>query len=152
MAKPRKPKNEDPKPENSGALIAVPEIGIVRLHAENLGIESVSVDGEPTEFEYYPQQHQQQAEDDDRRWSSVYSPASAAEAAGSVYLSALEKELVPNLLINRCKPAKAESERLEQQPVSENGFHSFVESKSHCTWVRILLSSLLFTIKSLKYN
>jgi hypothetical protein len=34
--------------------IAVLEIGIVGLHAENLGIESVWVDGEPTEFEYYP--------------------------------------------------------------------------------------------------
>ncbi|RYR75747.1 hypothetical protein Ahy_A01g000329 isoform D [Arachis hypogaea] len=164
MAKPRKPKNEDPKPENSGALvhhqklclsidlhkrlvygyteleIAVPEIGIVGLHAENLGIESVSVDGEPTEFEYYPQQHQQQAEDDDRRWSSVDSPASAADAAGSVYLSALEKELVPNLLINCCKPAKAESEQLEQQPVSENGFHSSAEPKQVivavlCAWM-----------------
>nr|XP_025616525.1 transcription initiation factor TFIID subunit 2 isoform X5 [Arachis hypogaea] len=161
MAKPRKPKNEDPKPENSGALvhhqklclsidlhkrlvygyteleIAVPEIGIVGLHAENLGIESVSVDGEPTEFEYYPQQHQQQAEDDDRRWSSVDSPASAADAAGSVYLSALEKELVPNLLINCCKPAKAESEQLEQQPVSENGFHSSAEPKQNVRVVRI---------------
>ena len=104
----------------------MPEIGIVGLHAENLGIESVSVDGEPTEVEYYPHQHQQQVEEDDRRWSSVDSPSLAADAATAVYLSALEKELVPNLLINCCKPVKAESEQLEQ-PVSENGFHSSAE-------------------------
>ncbi|XP_019451974.1 PREDICTED: transcription initiation factor TFIID subunit 2 isoform X1 [Lupinus angustifolius] len=145
MAKPRKPKNEDPKTENSGALvhhqklclsidmdkrilygyteleIAVPEIGIVGLHAENLGIESVWVDGEPTEFEYYPN-HQQQSEDENR-WSSVDSPSSAADAAGSLYLSALEKELVPNLLINCCKPFKIDTEQ-QDQPISENGFPS----------------------------
>ncbi|KAL2338293.1 hypothetical protein Fmac_012739 [Flemingia macrophylla] len=160
MAKPRKAKNsEDPKPENSGALvhhqklclsidmdkrlvhgyteleIAVPEIGIVGLHAENLGIESVWVDGEPTEFEYYPH-HQQQVEDD-KRFSSVCSPTAAADAAVSVYLSALEKELVPNLLINCCKPSKTESEQQQEQPVSENGFHSAAEPKQNVRTVRI---------------
>nr|AFK46520.1 unknown [Lotus japonicus] len=146
MAKPRKPKNEDSKPENSGAIvhhqklclsidlhkrllygytelkIAVPEIGIVGLHAENLGIGGVWVDGEPTEFEYYPHQ-QQQVEEDGKRWSSVSSPSSAADEAASLYLSSLEKELVPNLLINCCKPFKPETEQ-QEQPVSENGFHS----------------------------
>ncbi|RHN63837.1 hypothetical protein MtrunA17_Chr4g0062631 [Medicago truncatula] len=147
MAKPRKPKPEDPKPENSGAVvqhqklclsidmdkrlvygytelkIAVPEIGIVGLHAENLGIESVWVDGEPTEFEYYPHQYSQN--DDEKRWSSVTSPSSAADAAVSVYLSSLEKELVPNLLINCFKPSKTETEQQQkEQPVTENGFHS----------------------------
>ncbi|XP_061373985.1 transcription initiation factor TFIID subunit 2 isoform X2 [Gastrolobium bilobum] len=161
MAKPRKPKNEDPKPENSGALvhhqklclsidmdkrlvygyteleIAVPEIGIVGLHAENLGIESVWVDGEPTEFEYYPHHHQQQQQlEDEKRWSSVCSPSSAADAAVSVYLSSLEKELVPNLLINCCKPFKVESEQ-QEQPVSENGFHSSAEPKQNVRFVRI---------------
>ncbi|KHN15152.1 Transcription initiation factor TFIID subunit 2 [Glycine soja] len=161
MAKPRKPKNnEDPKPENSGAVvhhqklclsididkrqvhgyteleIAVPEIGIVGLHAENLGIESVWVDGEPTEFEYYP--HRQQQAEDDKRFSSVCSPSSAADAAVSVYMSALEKELVPNLLINCCKPSKAESEQQqERQPASENGFHSSAEPKQNVRTVRI---------------
>ncbi|TKY54942.1 Transcription initiation factor TFIID subunit 2 [Spatholobus suberectus] len=160
MAKPRKPKNnEEPKPENSGALvhhqklclsidmdkrlihgyteleIAVPEIGIVGLHAENLEIESVWVDGEPTEFEYYPH-HQQQLEDD-RRFSSVCSPSSAADAAVSLYISALEKELVPNFLINCCKPSKTEAEQQPEQPVSENGFHSSAEPKQNVRIVRI---------------
>ena len=107
--------------------IAVPEIGIVGLHAENLGIESVWVDGEPTEFEYYPHQYQQN--EDEKRWSSVSSPSSAADAAVSVYLSSLEKELVPNLLINCFKPSKTETEQQQkeqekEQPVAENGFHS----------------------------
>lgn len=107
--------------------IAVPEIGIVGLHAENLGIESVWVDGEPTEFEYYPHQYSQN--DDEKRWSSVTSPSSAADAAVSVYLSSLEKELVPNLLINCFKPSKTETEQQQkehekEQPVTENGFHS----------------------------
>ncbi|XP_057420384.1 transcription initiation factor TFIID subunit 2 isoform X3 [Lotus japonicus] len=158
MAKPRKPKNEDSKPENSGAIvhhqklclsidlhkrllygytelkIAVPEIGIVGLHAENLGIGGVWVDGEPTEFEYYPHQ-QQQVEEDGKRWSSVSSPSSAADEAASLYLSSLEKELVPNLLINCCKPFKPETEQ-QEQPVSENGFHS-AEPKQNVRSVRI---------------
>lgn len=104
----------------------MPEIGIVGLHAENIGIENVLVDGETAEFEYYPH-HQQQVENE-KRWSSAFSPSSAADVAGSVYLSALEKELVPNLLINCCKPFKTESEQ-QEQPVSENGFHSSGEDK-----------------------
>lgn len=104
----------------------MPEIGIVGLHAENIGIENVLVDGEPTAFEYYPH-HQQQAENE-KRWSSTLSPSSAADVAGSVYLSALEKEFEPNLLINCCKPFKTESEQ-QEQPVSENGFHSSGEDK-----------------------
>ncbi|GAU19050.1 hypothetical protein TSUD_193870, partial [Trifolium subterraneum] len=162
MAKPRKPKPEDPKPENSGAVvhhqrlclsidmdkrlvygyteleIAVPEIGIVGLHAENLGIESVWVDGETTEFEYYPHQYQQN--EDEKRWSSVSSPSSAADAAVSVYLSSLEKELVPNLLINCFKPFKTDTEQKQpeqEQPVAENGFHSSAEPKQNVRTVRI---------------
>jgi transcription initiation factor TFIID subunit 2 len=88
--------------------IAVPDIGIVGLHAENLGIESVFVDGEATEYEYYP--HQQQNVDGEKRWSSVTSPSSAADAAGAVYLSALERERVPNLLINCCKAFRVPNE------------------------------------------
>ncbi|KAI9088415.1 hypothetical protein K1719_029864 [Acacia pycnantha] len=158
MAKPRKPKNEDPKPENSGAVvhhqklclsidmdkrlvygyteleIAVPEIGIVGLHAENICIENVLVDGEPAEFEYYPH-HQQQVENE-KRWTSAFSPSSAADVAGSIYLSSLEKELVPNLLINCCKPFKSDNEQ-QEQPVSENGFHSSGEDKQNLRFVRI---------------
>ncbi|XP_076922819.1 transcription initiation factor TFIID subunit 2-like isoform X2 [Bidens hawaiensis] len=129
MAKPRKHKSEDQKTDNnttnnnnnnSEAVVkhqklclaidiekrriygytelelVVPENGIVGLHADNLMIECVTVDGEPARFEIFP--HYQQMDSDDR-WCSVSSANSAADAAGSVYVSCLERELVPNLLI-----------------------------------------------------
>ncbi|CAI0547843.1 unnamed protein product [Linum tenue] len=148
MAKPRKPRNEGAKSENSGAVvrhqklclsidldkrqiygfteleIAVPDIGIVGLYAENLGLESVYVDGEPTEFEYYP--HQQNV-DNEKRWGSVSDPSSAADAACASYLSALERERVPNLLINCCKAYRAAVE--PEQLNSDNGLQSSGEAK-----------------------
>ncbi|XP_008244038.1 PREDICTED: transcription initiation factor TFIID subunit 2 [Prunus mume] len=160
MAKPRKPKNEDAKPDNSGPVvrhqklclsididkrriygytelkISVPEIGIVGLHAENLGIESVSVDGEQTEFEYYPHSNHKDAESE-KRWSWVTSPSYAADAAGSTYISALERELVPNLLINCCKAFKAGSELQEQLVVDNEVQHSSGEAKQNVRLVRI---------------
>ncbi|XP_010537431.1 PREDICTED: transcription initiation factor TFIID subunit 2 [Tarenaya hassleriana] len=138
MAKARKPKSDEApaaKPaENTGAKVrhqklclsidfdkrqiygytelevTVPDIGIVGLHAENLGIESVLVDGEPTVFEYYP--HHQNPENESR-WSSVSDPASAADAATVEYVGVLRREDTENLLINCCKPSKALTEQLE---------------------------------------
>ncbi|XP_048137584.1 transcription initiation factor TFIID subunit 2 isoform X3 [Rhodamnia argentea] len=158
MAKARKPKNnDDAKLDHPGAVvrhqklclsvdlpnrriygyteleIAVPDIGIVGLHAENLGISSVLVDGEPSEYEYYP--HYQNL-DNERRWSSVMSPASAAGVAGSLYLSALDRELVPNLLINCCKGFKVENES-QDQLVVENASQSSGEVKQNVKLVRI---------------
>ncbi|XP_023000821.1 transcription initiation factor TFIID subunit 2 [Cucurbita maxima] len=159
MAKPRKPKNTDDSkpPDNSGAVvrhqklclsididkrrvygfteleIAVPDIGIVGLHAENLGIVSVSVDGDPTEFEYYPRTQHVESE---KSYKAVSSPSSAADAAGSIYLSSIEKELVPNLLINCCKAFKNGSEK-QDQPFLENGVQPAVEDKQNIRLVRI---------------
>lgn len=154
MAKPRKPKPEDPKPANSGALvrhqklclsidtnlrriygyteleIEVPDIGIVGLHAENLGIESVLVDGDPTEFEYYP--HNQGADSEKRCASAVSSPASAAEAAAAAYITALEMELIPNLLINCCNKMQ-----IEQINMETNGVQSSAEVKQNVKSVRV---------------
>lgn len=105
--------------------MVVPDIGIVGLHAENLGIESVSVDGEPTEFEYYPNH---QNVENEKRWRSVTSPSSAADAAAAAYVSALERELVPNLLINCCKPFKGLTEQIDQMSL-ENKLDSSGEAK-----------------------
>lgn len=105
--------------------IAVPDIGIVGLHAENLVIESVSVDGDPTEFEFYP--HHQHTESE-KRWSSVSSASSAADVASSMYVSALERELVPNLLIMCCKHEKSASEQQGLQSL-ENGLQASAEPK-----------------------
>ncbi|GMQ11180.1 hypothetical protein CsSME_00053926 [Camellia sinensis var. sinensis] len=140
MAKPRKPKNEDQKADNSEAVvrhqklclsiemdkrrvygyteleIAVPDNGVVGLHADNLAIDSVMVDGEPADFEVFP--HCLHL-DSENRWCAVSSAISAADAAGSVYLSSLEREMVPNLLIMCSKSVKSASEQPEQQNSSE---------------------------------
>lgn len=76
------------------------------------------MDGEPTEFEYYPQNYE--CSESESKWSTVLTPNSAAEAAGSAYVSALERELVPNLLINCCKGFKTGNEQ-QDQILMENG-------------------------------
>ncbi|XP_073310430.1 transcription initiation factor TFIID subunit 2 isoform X3 [Primulina huaijiensis] len=86
--------------------MVVPDNGIVGLHADNLVIEGVTVDGEPAEFEVFP--HYQQLDSKDR-WCVVSSATSAADASGSVYLSSLENELLPNVLIMCSKSAKPEN-------------------------------------------
>ncbi|KAF5806616.1 putative peptidase M1, membrane alanine aminopeptidase, aminopeptidase N-like protein [Helianthus annuus] len=159
MAKPRKHKTEDQKADNSEAVVkhqklclaidlekrriygytelevAVPENGIVGLHADNLMIECVTVDGEPARFEIFP--HYQQMDSDDR-WCSVSSTNSAADAAGSVYVSCLERELVPNLLIMCSNEAttKPVPEQLEET-VQENGTQTSSESKQNVKLIRI---------------
>uniref|UniRef100_A0A2P2MHT5 Transcription initiation factor TFIID subunit 2 isoform X1 n=1 Tax=Rhizophora mucronata TaxID=61149 RepID=A0A2P2MHT5_RHIMU len=156
MAKPRKPKSEGAKPDNSGAVvrhqklclsidmnkrqiygyteleIVVPDIGIVGLYAENLGIDNVFVDGEPTEFEYYPHQP---LVDCEKRWSSVSTLSSAADAASSAYVSALEKELVPNLLINCCKAFRVVNDQQDQ--MMDNGSQPYAEPKQNVKLVHI---------------
>ncbi|KAK8489321.1 hypothetical protein V6N11_013606 [Hibiscus sabdariffa] len=154
MAKPRRPKPEDPKPAHTGAVvrhqklclsidtnlrriygyteleIEVPDIGIVGLHAENLGIESVLVDGESTDFEYYPRN---QGADSEKRWASaVSSPSSAADVAAAAYVTALETEMVPNLLINCCNKMQ-----IEQINTESNGVQSSAEVKQNVKSVRV---------------
>lgn len=126
--------------------IAVPEIGIVGLHAENLGIESVLVDGEPTEFEYYP--HTYHNVESENRWSSMMTPSSAAAIAGAMYVSALERELMPSLLINCCKGYKTGNEQ-QEQVVSENGLpQSSGESKQ----VTVAICAFRKLIGSVKWD
>ncbi|XP_047330123.1 transcription initiation factor TFIID subunit 2 [Impatiens glandulifera] len=158
MAKPRnKPKTEDQKSDNTDGVlqhqklclsidmekrliygytelqIAVPDNGIVGLHADNLVIDNVLVDGEPAKFEVFP--HYQHLENENR-WCSVSSASSAADAAGSVYLSALEREMVPNLLIMCPKNEKSSSEEQGQQQ-SENGLQPLNEPKQNVKRVHI---------------
>ncbi|XP_042487357.1 transcription initiation factor TFIID subunit 2-like [Macadamia integrifolia] len=157
MAKPRKSKNEDQKVENLGAVvrhqklclsidmeerqiygytelqIAVPESGLVGLHAENIKIDKVSVDGEPAEYEFSPLR---QPEEDKRRWQFVSSATFAADAACSTYLSSLDKEIASNLLIKCCKPAKVVSEP-EEQANGGNSTQPSGEPKQNLKLVRI---------------
>jgi len=71
-------------------------------------ISVVTVDGEPVEFEHSP--HDQLVEDE-RIWSSVSCCKTAADAACSAYLSLLNKEMIPNLLISCHKSKKAVTEQ-----------------------------------------
>ncbi|XP_057777972.1 transcription initiation factor TFIID subunit 2-like [Salvia miltiorrhiza] len=97
--------------------IAIPDNGIVGLHADNLEIENVTVEGEPAMFEVFP--HYQHLDPKDR-WSVVSSATSAADASGSVYLSSLEIELLPNLLIMCSKTTKMDDNQEEYMQV-DNG-------------------------------
>lgn len=97
--------------------IVVPENGIVGLHVDNLAIEKVTVDEVPAEFEVFP--HYQHLDPKDR-WCVVSSATSAADASGSVYLSSLELELLPNLLIMCSKTTKTDNKE-EEHPQMENG-------------------------------
>ncbi|KAG9445715.1 hypothetical protein H6P81_011843 [Aristolochia fimbriata] len=140
MAKPRKSKNDEQKQEGSGVAVrhqklciavdiqrqliygytelevVVPDNGLVGLHADNMTIDSVSVDGEPAEFHCLPHY---EAEKDEKRWSSVSCPDTAADAAGSSYMKTLEKEMAPNLLIlsNRStQPAGDQPPKIKSEP------------------------------------
>lgn len=84
--------------------VIVPDNGILGLHVDNLKINSVTVDGKAALYDCFP--HYMPVVGSEDRWSSVSSPTSAADAAGSVYLSSIEKELVPNLLIMCALPPK----------------------------------------------
>ncbi|XP_064954623.1 transcription initiation factor TFIID subunit 2-like isoform X1 [Musa acuminata AAA Group] len=145
MAKPRKQKNEEQKPECSGAVVVhqklcvsidmvkrriygytelkmtIPEGGHVALHADNMTITNISVDGEPADFEYFP--HYQVVEE--ARFCSVSCSSSAANVACSMYTSSLDKEMVPNLLI-----ACNGSVKLDLPQEKENGGNSVQDSCS----------------------
>lgn len=107
--------------------MVVPDNGIVGLHADNLVIEGVTVDGEPAEFEVFP--HYQQLDSKDR-WCVVSSATSAADASGSVYLSSLENELLPNVLIMCSKSTKPESGQGYTQ--MDNGEQSPADTSRLC--------------------
>ncbi|PIN24631.1 TATA binding protein associated factor [Handroanthus impetiginosus] len=98
--------------------IVIPDNGIVGLHADNLAIEKVTVDGEPAEFEVFP--HYQHLDPKDR-WCVVSSATSAADASGSVYLSSLEIELLPNLLIMCSKTTTKADNKQEENGQMDNG-------------------------------
>lgn len=82
--------------------IVPPESGIVGLHADNMTIGSILVNDEPTEFEFF--ERYQHTYDD--KWDSISCHNSAADAACATYISSLDRESIPNLLISCCKATK----------------------------------------------
>ncbi|KAK6921118.1 hypothetical protein RJ641_014796 [Dillenia turbinata] len=169
MAKPRKLKPEDQKSEPSSAIlrhqklclyidfdsrrifgfteleIAVPDTGIVALHASNLAIERVTVDGEPVEFDHFSHFPEVESE---KRWSSIDNVSSAADAASATYVSALERESNPNLIIKCEKSLKLVNEQAEK-PNSENGgIHYDLEFTVADNLVAVSTGSLLHQILS----
>ncbi|XP_058078257.1 transcription initiation factor TFIID subunit 2 isoform X2 [Magnolia sinica] len=150
MAKPRKQKAEDQRAENSGAVVrhqklcisvdmsnrriygytelkvVVPESGRVGLHADNMTIDCISVDGEPADFEFLP--HYQLVEDE-QKWRSVSCTNSAADAACSSYISFLDKEVAPNLFISCCESVKSASDPQRQANGEDSSRYSCGDSK-----------------------
>ncbi|KAM0952687.1 putative peptidase M1, membrane alanine aminopeptidase, peptidase M4/M1, CTD superfamily [Dioscorea sansibarensis] len=142
MAKPRKQKSDERGPDSSGGIVlhqklclsvdmerrmvfghteiqVIPsEAGHITLHADNMTISRVLVNGELAEFEFVP--HFQTLEDE-KRWCSVSCLNSAADAASSTYMSSLEDEMVPNLLIAWSKSTNSINEQQSQHDQSNVG-------------------------------
>jgi transcription initiation factor TFIID subunit 2 len=67
------------------------------LHADNMTIRSILVDDETVEFEYSPYWKN---DADQPNWSLVSCSKTAADAACSTYISSLNREDVPNLIVS----------------------------------------------------
>ncbi|KAL6559167.1 hypothetical protein OROHE_006536 [Orobanche hederae] len=86
--------------------IVIPENGIVGLHADNLAIEKVTVDGDPAEFEVFP--HYQHLDPKDR-WCVVCSATSAADASGKTTKTG--NGLEEHLQMDDGEPSSADASR-----------------------------------------
>ncbi|XP_078179654.1 TBP-associated factor 2 isoform X1 [Carex rostrata] len=151
MAKARRQKGEEQKPESPGCVLLHQKLCLsidveskrifgytelkillregteqIALNAGNLSIGSVTVDGEPPNFKYLP--HFQDSGEDERRWSSVECSNSAADAASSLYISTLAKEASPNLVIQcqNCDPL------LSNGKVEENTENGATVGSNNC--------------------
>lgn len=91
--------------------IVVPESGDIALHAENMVISSITVDGKDAEFERFPHYL---CVNDESSWCSVSCSKSAADIACSSYYSYLNRETSPNLIITCCSKSKELQSNLEQ--------------------------------------
>ncbi|KAJ3677402.1 hypothetical protein LUZ60_003126 [Juncus effusus] len=159
MAKARRQKNEEQKPESLGCVLLHQKLCLsidmlnktifgytelkvllreseqIPLHADNLTIESITVDGEEMKFEYSPQF---QDSDDDRRFSSVECSNSAADVASSLYISSLAKEELPNLIVYCKNSEKLVNGKLEN---GENGGEIDLKNSEEQTEKKVTSSS-----------
>lgn len=84
------------------------------LHADNMTIRSILVDGESVEFDYSPHWKN---EGDQPNWSSISCLKTAADAACSTYTSDLNREAAPNLIVSYERSVKS----ITEQQLEENG-------------------------------
>uniref|UniRef100_A0A0E0B2U2 Transcription initiation factor TFIID subunit 2 n=1 Tax=Oryza glumipatula TaxID=40148 RepID=A0A0E0B2U2_9ORYZ len=154
MAKARKQKGEEQKPDGGGAggggggatvlhqklclsidmenrlIYGYTEIKVqaendtFALHADNMTIRNILVDGQAAEFEYSPQWKNA---GDQQSWSSVSCSKTAADAACSVYISSLNSEAAPNLIISSERSSKA----ITEPRYEENGENHEENGEKH---------------------
>ncbi|KAL6600790.1 hypothetical protein ACP70R_045075 [Stipagrostis hirtigluma subsp. patula] len=94
--------------------VLLPENDTFALHADNMTIKNILVDGETVEFEYSPHCNNVC---DQQHWSSVTCSKTAADAACSAYISSLNREAVPNLIVSSERSVKS----ITEQHFEENG-------------------------------
>jgi outer membrane biosynthesis protein TonB len=94
------------------------------LHADNMTIRNILVDGQAAEFEYSPQWKNA---GDQQSWSSVSCSKTAADAACSVYISSLNSEAAPNLIISSERSSKA----ITEPQYEENGENHEENGEKH---------------------
>ncbi|XP_062199068.1 transcription initiation factor TFIID subunit 2-like [Phragmites australis] len=83
------------------------------LHADNMTIRSILVDGESVEFEYSPHW---KSDGDQPNWSLVSCSKTAADVACSTYISSLNREAIPNLIVSSERSVKS----ITEQQLDEN--------------------------------
>ncbi|KAK1287753.1 hypothetical protein QJS10_CPB19g01579 [Acorus calamus] len=106
--------------------VVIPERGLVELYADEMTIRSISVDGEPADYKFFP--HHQVA-DVEKRWHSASCPDLAADAACTEYISYLEKEMAPNLIIPCQKTETRINDEQSQIHATNGSLESHGESK-----------------------
>ncbi|XP_062194463.1 transcription initiation factor TFIID subunit 2-like [Phragmites australis] len=88
--------------------VLLAENGTFALHADNMTIRSILVDGETVEFDYSPHWKN---DGDQPNWSSISCSKTAADAACSTYISSLNREAVPNLIVSSERSVKSITEQ-----------------------------------------
>ncbi|KAL6846135.1 hypothetical protein ACP4OV_023583 [Aristida adscensionis] len=94
--------------------VILPDNDTFALHADNMTIKNILVDGETVEFEYSPHWN---SICDQQNWSSVSCSNTAADAACSTYISSLNRESVPNLVVSSERSVKS----ITEQHFDQNG-------------------------------
>jgi transcription initiation factor TFIID subunit 2 len=88
------------------------------LHADNMTIRSILVDGETVDFEFSPYWKN---DADQPNWSLVSCSKTAADAACSTYISSLNREAAPSLIVSFERSVKSISGQQFQENSEKHG-------------------------------